>query len=103
MENLNSREKFCIKCLGDVLSKHYPKFRYCLNDRNCGEMAVCMYKDNKMYRVFYKERNIEEDVASFDNVIEASIEVIRRLSGIDSPDELLEEYFSLIVPQKILC
>lgn len=92
-----NKENVCLKALEDMLKQSFDKDEYSLGDVK--ESAVCLVKNGKSWEVFEKEKNSRNDLASYNNIVEACIEMIRRMY-LSRSEKYIEEFLEHIVVEK---
>lgn len=93
-----NKEMICLNVLETLLQKHFDKDEYCLNGTK--ESAICMTKNGKNWDIFEKEKNSLNDYISYSNVVEASIEMLKRMFLSES-DEAIGVFLENIIVSKI--
>ena len=78
-------EKLCMEKLQQLLESEFDQLTFCLNGPK--ESAVCLEKKADRYVVFENERNNRSNEAEYDNLMDAAMDLIHRLS--DSKEEAL--------------
>lgn len=93
-----SKEMICLNVLETLLQRHFNKDEYCLNGAK--ESAICIMKNGKKWDVFEKEKNSFNDRISYSNIVEASIEMLKRMFLSES-DEAIGVFLENIIVSKI--
>ena len=92
------KEESCIKALSEICSKHFRKDEYSINGP--GECAVCLEKVSGEWSVYEKEKNSRNDSFLYDNIVEACLDFLRRLSPAADYKALKDAFFEKIIIQK---
>ena len=92
------KEDICISALYEICANNFSKDEYSLNGPK--ESAVCLEKVSAGWNVYEKEKNSRNDTFLFDNVVEACLDFLRRLSSISEYKQLKETFFDAIIAQK---
>lgn len=93
-----SKEMICLKVLDELLQENFEKDEYCLD--GVKESAVCMVRNNKNWDVFEKERNSKNDLSTYSNIVEACIEMLKRMF-ISQSDEFIGIFLEKVIVSKI--
>ena len=90
----------CKKALQDTLSHEYSSTNYSLDGYR--EDAVCLQESDGKWMVYVGYRNQKDDLKVFSNIVEASLEMIRILTGGDaSQNTISSKFLSKIVAKEI--
>ena len=87
------KSKKCLEVLNELLSESVPNRYYSLN--GYGEEAICLEQTDDAWTVYNGERGQKFDEKTFDNVVEAAIEIIYRFRRY-SP-ELKQDFLNRII------
>ena len=94
-----TNEERCIKILNEICKEHFDQDEYSL--RGPKESAVCLEKTSSGWNVYENERNSHNDSFLFDNVIEAGLDLLKRLSDTVDYNVLKNQFFDAILSQRI--
>ncbi len=87
-------EKVYLEKLNNTLKKHFAEAHYSFSKRHD---AVCLIKEDGNWKVFYSERGADFNVSYHDNIMEACIEMIRRLAEKDEESDIINEFLEICV------
>ncbi len=87
-----SKEIKCLDILNDVVSKAVPKLYYSIG---YSEGAVCIENENDQWSVYVGERNQKKDREDFNNVVEASLNVLSRFS--DTYPSVKDDFLNTLI------
>lgn len=95
-----SKEMVCLKALEELLQKHFDKEEYSLNGSK--ESAVCMSRNGKKWDIYEKEKNSFNDLVTYNTVIEACMDMIKRMFLSQSEcDMAMEQFLDRVIVSKI--
>jgi len=92
-------EERCIMILDGICKSFFEQDEYSL--RGPKESAVCMEKTANGWNVYESEKNSRNDFFLFDNVIEAGLDLLKRLCNNSDYTTLKNQFFDAILEQKI--
>lgn len=96
-----AKEQSCKLALKEVLSSEFPNYYYSI-DNGYSDDAVILQQSNNEWDVYNGFRNQKKDICHFDNIVDACLEVIKRLSSSDSVlKKLRNAFYDLIIVDKI--
>ena len=93
-----SKEEFCIAELGKICEGDFKTDKYSLDGPK--ECAVCIEKSRRGWGVYEKEKNSYNDSCLFDNVVEACLDFLKRMSPASDYKRLKWEFLDSIIAQK---
>ncbi|MCR4656255.1 MAG: hypothetical protein K5770_08525 [Lachnospiraceae bacterium] len=93
------KEERCIEALKEVCTGRFNDDEYSLDGPK--ESAVCLEKVAGEWSVYEKEKNSRNDSYLYDNIVEACLDLLRRLSVAKDYKELKDAFFDRIIVQKI--
>lgn len=86
------REIVCLTALESVLNKEFPSRCYALGKYS--EDAVCLEQTgSSKWDVYYGLRNTKDQLATFNNVVSACLELIHKLCDNDETEAILGNAF----------
>ena len=94
-----AKEKVCLKALQQICEANFPQDEYSLNGAK--ECAVCLEKTINGWTVYEKEKNSRNDTYLYDNVIDASMDLLKRLSTASKYSELKNIYYNAIISKTL--
>ena len=92
------KEESCIRALQDICSKHFREDEYSLDGPK--ESAVCLEKVSNEWNVYEKEKTSRNDSYLYDNIVEACLDLLRRLCLASEYKSLKDTFFESIIVQK---
>lgn len=81
-----NKELVCLSALESLLQENFDNDEYCLN--GVAESAVCIVKNGKNWDVFEKEKNSLNDFSTYTNIMEACIDMLKRMFVTDSSEAI---------------
>lgn len=90
-----TKEENCIKALQEICSDNFREDEYCLD--GSAESAVCLEKTADGWKVYEKEKNSQNDSFLYDNIVEACLDFLRRLSMAKDYRTLKDVFFDRII------
>ena len=91
------QEEYCKDVLKDICSEHFKEDEYSLDGPK--ECAVCLEKVSNEWSVYEKEKNSRNDSYLYDNIVEACLDLLRRLSLASEYKALKDAFFERIIIQ----
>ncbi|MBO4373469.1 MAG: hypothetical protein J5829_00010 [Lachnospiraceae bacterium] len=92
------KEESCVRALQEICSEHFNEDEYSLGGPK--ECAVCLEKVSNEWSVYEKEKNSRNDSYLYDNIVEACLDLLRRLSLANEYKALKDAFFERIIIQK---
>ncbi len=92
------KEANCLEALREVCSEHFEEDEYSLGGPK--ESAVCLEKVSNEWSVYEKEKNSRNDTYLYDNIVEACLDMLRRLSLASDYKAIKDAFFDRIIGQK---
>ncbi len=89
------KEENCLKALQEICSNNFNEDEYSLNGSS--ENAVCLEKTVNGWTVYEKEKNSRNDSFLYDNIVEACLDFLRRLSMKKDYKVLKDDFFDRII------
>lgn len=89
------KEENCLKALQEICSNNFNEDEYSLN--GSAENAVCLEKTVNGWTVYEKEKNSRNDSFLYDNIVEACLDFLRRLSMKKDYKALKDDFFDRII------
>ncbi|MBQ9503375.1 MAG: hypothetical protein IJU93_00020 [Lachnospiraceae bacterium] len=89
------KEENCMKALQEICSDNFNDDEYSLN--GSAESAVCLEKTTDGWMVYEKEKNSKNDTFFYDNIVEACLDFLRRLSMEKNYRALKDVFFDRII------
>ena len=84
-----------MKALQEICSDNFKDDEYSLN--GSAESAVCIEKTTDGWTVYEKEKNSRNDTFLYDNIVEACLDFLRRLSMEKDYRTLKDVFFDRII------
>ena len=92
------QEEYCKDVLKDICSEHFKEDEYSFDGPK--ECAVCLEKVSNEWSVYEKEKNSRNDSYLYDNIVEACLDLLRRLSLASEYKALKDAFFERIIIEK---
>ena len=93
------QEEVCINAANEVLSSSFS--RTCFSTNGAKESAACLEKENDSWIVYGYERGNRFSVAVFQNIVDACVELIRRIAINNNYENVLEKFYAMIVKESV--
>ena len=93
-----SKEELCIVELRKICEGNFESDEYSLNGPK--ECAVSIEKSRGGWSVYEKEKNSYNDSCLFDNVVEACLDFLKRMSPASEYKKMKWEFLDSIIAQK---
>ena len=94
-----SKEELCISALDKICKSNFEPDEFSLHGPK--ESAVCMEKTTDGWSVYESERNSHNDMHLYDNIVEAGLDLLRRLSTSVNYNNLKDAFLEAIIGQQI--
>lgn len=94
-----SKEEICLAALSDICRSNFEQDEYSLHGAK--ESAVCIEKGAQGWSVYESERNSRNDTRLYDNIVEAGLDLLRRLSDSVNYNNLKDLFLDTIIGQQI--
>ena len=95
---MDRREEICLKELKGVLAE-FDSSEYSLNGEK--DSAICMERSDTEWRVYECERAAKRELQIYSNIVEACLDVIKRLACADDLRRLTNEFLDAIMQIRI--
>lgn len=92
---LKAYEKTCLNAVDAVLRDYVPSTCYSIGSAK--ESAACIEKENSGWVVYDYERGNRFDINSYDNIVEACLDLIRRVGGKAQSAKLIDIFLSDVI------
>ncbi len=94
----SEQERMCLVSLNKICCDHFDKDEFSLNGKK--ESAVCLDKVQGKWNVYESEKNSYNDLLLFDNIVEAALDFLRRLSAASEYGNIKDKFLASIIAQK---
>lgn len=94
-----SKEELCLSALDRICKTNFDQDEFCLQGSK--ECAVCMEKTSEGWSVYESECNSRNDMHLYDNIVEAGLDMLRRLSTSVNYNNLKDAFLDAIIGQQI--
>lgn len=93
-----TKEEMCISALNKICSENFEQDEFCLHGAK--ESAVCLEKSSAGWSVYESERNSHNDTHLYDNIVEAGLDLLRRLCTAMEYNNIKNAFFDAIIGQR---
>lgn len=96
---VKEKEDICLKAVNKVLSAEFDPNSF--STKGSKESAACIEKKAQAWEVYGYERGNKFQVSVFRNVVDACLELIRRIGMNRNLDDLIDQFYSEIIGKSV--
>ena len=93
-----TKEELCISALDRICRENFEQDEFSLHGAK--ESAVCLEKSSVGWSVYESEKNSHNDTHSYDNIVEAALDFLRRLCNAMDYNDLKNVFLDAIIDRK---
>ncbi len=92
------KERICLSSLDAICKRFFDEDEFSLSGAK--ESAVCLEKVMNQWSVYESEKNSRNDTSLFDNIVEAGLDFLSRLSPVAEYSKMKNLFLESIIGQK---